>query len=319
MTQARPRSTFHGMRVLIAGANGHLGRQLVRAYAEAGFAVRALVRDPARLDRALSRFLEEVRPADVMKPQTLARICDDVDIVASAVGITRQRGRGLAQEVDLTGNIQLLHAAEAAGVGHFQKIAANFQPAVYFQADGVTPRYDVPLLSAALRFESFLREHATIPWTIIRSNGFFSDLKDVFDMACSGTVWSIGPAAARSNPIHEADVAEHFVHLAQTPRNGVEVIGGPDVLSIEEIARLAFDALANPRGKLRRVPDGLVAPVLGVLRHVSPATYSMLSFVRLNLLYDELIAPAVGTRRLRDSFAQLASARAASVALPARP
>ena len=294
------------MRVLVAGATGHLGRELLRAYSDAGHTVVALVRDPKGLARAgLTKYVSDVITADVTKAQALAGVCSGVDIVASALGITRQHGTLSVEDVDVGGNSNLLHAAEAAGVGHFQKIAANFRAEYYFKEDGVTPRVDVPILAAALKFEDYIRNHAKIPWTIIRSNGFFSDMKEVFEMARHGTVWGMGRAAARTNPIHQADVAEHFVKLALTPRNGLEKIGGPDVFTIAQIADEAFRALAI-KGKFRRAPMWTVDVALSGMKMFSKSTYNIVSFLRLNMEYDEMIAPSIGTRHLAGFFQELA-------------
>lgn len=295
------------MRVLVAGATGHLGRQLVRAYAEAGHHVTALVRDPRKLDNGgISQWVSESKRADVTKPETLAGVCNGMDVVASALGITRQRGPLSVKDVDVDGNAHLLRAAEAANVRHFQKIAANFRQSDYFKEDGETPRHDVPILAAALKIEDFIRKHAEIPWTIIRSNGFFSDVQEVFDMARRGTVWGMGSAAGRTNPIHEADVAEYFVQLVDTPRNDVVSIGGPDVFTVEQVATEAFAALGKS-GKFRRVPMWTVDVALAAMKVFSKPTYDIVSFLRINMQYDELIAPAVGRRHLPDFFRQLAS------------
>jgi hypothetical protein len=117
----------------------------------------------------------------------------------------------------------------------------------------------------------------------------------------------MGRAAGRTNPIHQGDVAEHFVKLADTPRNGLEKIGGRDVLSIEEIAREAFKALSIPDGKFRRVPMWVMSAALAGMKIFSKPTYNIMSFLRLNMLYEEMVAPQVGSRHLSDFFAQLAA------------
>ena len=77
-------------RVLVAGSTGYLGRFVVKECAARGWFVRALARSPEKLDHVRDG-LDEVVAGQVTRPETLTGVCDDIDVVFSSVGITRQK------------------------------------------------------------------------------------------------------------------------------------------------------------------------------------------------------------------------------------
>ena len=58
-------------RVLVTGATGYIGGRLIPALLEAGYQVRVLVRDPARLQGRSWLEQVEVVQGDVLQPETL--------------------------------------------------------------------------------------------------------------------------------------------------------------------------------------------------------------------------------------------------------
>ena len=77
-------------KVLVAGATGYLGRNVVKTLKDKGFWVRALGRDKARLD-PIEEFADELFIGEVTDPGSLDGLCDGIDIVFSLVGITWQK------------------------------------------------------------------------------------------------------------------------------------------------------------------------------------------------------------------------------------
>lgn len=98
------------MTVLVAGANGNLGRRIVRAMHQRGLNVRSGVRNPDGAPDSL-RALGEVVRADLDDPPSLRTACDDARVVVSAV----QGG----PEVIVDGQTRLLAAARDAGAERF--------------------------------------------------------------------------------------------------------------------------------------------------------------------------------------------------------
>lgn len=67
------------LRVLVTGATGYIGGRLVPQLLHAGYRVRVLARDPERLQGRAWVARVEVAQGDVLKPETLARVMEDVD------------------------------------------------------------------------------------------------------------------------------------------------------------------------------------------------------------------------------------------------
>jgi uncharacterized protein YbjT (DUF2867 family) len=105
--------------VLVAGATGGTGQEVVEQALAQGLRVRALVRDEAK---ARMLFGDRVQYAvgDVREPRTLKRAVKGVGQVISALGANVQRDPENSPElVDYAGVKALAEAAKAAGVSQF--------------------------------------------------------------------------------------------------------------------------------------------------------------------------------------------------------
>ncbi|HHC29074.1 MAG TPA: NAD-dependent epimerase/dehydratase family protein, partial [Rhodobacterales bacterium] len=105
-------------RVLIAGATGYLGRHLVTDFRAHGWYVIALVRSATKARRA-GLEADAMIEGEATRPADLAGIMDGVNLVVSALGITRQKDGLSYRDVDFHANANLLTEAERAGVGRF--------------------------------------------------------------------------------------------------------------------------------------------------------------------------------------------------------
>ncbi|MGD9329084.1 MAG: SDR family oxidoreductase, partial [Cyclobacteriaceae bacterium] len=186
-------------KVLVAGATGYLGRYLVRALNTHGHQVRALARNPEKLDD-LNGIVDQVIQAEITQADTLKGICQDVDVVISSIGITRQKDGLKYMDVDYQANKNLLDEAINAGVKKFIYVSVLNGP--LFR--------DLKMIEAKERFADELISSG-IDYAIIRPNGFFSDITEVLNMAREGKVYLIGDGLYKSNPIHGQDLAEFIV------------------------------------------------------------------------------------------------------------
>lgn len=275
-------------RVLVAGATGYLGRHVVSALKARGCTVRALVRPSKRVEGADEHF-----EAEVTRPETLLGACDGVDAVFSALGITRQKDPVDYVDVDYGANIALMDEAVDAGARRFGVIAAVGQDVCR----------NLELVASKERFISELAS-APIDGLVVRATGFFRDIEEVLGMARRGRVLLFGSGRARSNPVHGADVAEACVDaLLGTDRE--VAVGGPDVYTWEEIARLAFAALGR-RPRILRVPAPVARAALLAMRPFNARAYDIAAFV-LRMSTHDILAPGRGTRSLTAFFDELAA------------
>lgn len=143
------------MRVLVTGATGRIGRHLVRALAEAGHAVRALVlpRDEAAADLAPDA---EVVFGRLEEPASLGPAVDGVDAVFHLAGALTSRGCREEEfvRVNVQGTYHLLKAVRDRGrePAHFVYASSD---AVYFEKPDEDARYlpvdeDYPLMSGSV-------------------------------------------------------------------------------------------------------------------------------------------------------------------------
>ncbi|GCB59521.1 MULTISPECIES: NAD-dependent epimerase/dehydratase family protein [Rhodococcus erythropolis group] len=110
--------------VLVAGATGYMGRYLVRELHRRGYRVKGLVRSRERAEQrgefgapSLLGLVDEWVVADVGNGSEMDGLCDGVDRVVSALGVTRQRAD--PWDIDFRANLRLLALAERSAVSSF--------------------------------------------------------------------------------------------------------------------------------------------------------------------------------------------------------
>lgn len=225
----------HQPTVLVVGATGYLGGHLIRAFHDAGYTVHALARNPDKLGQ-LSDYIDAVHVGEATKPESLRGVCRDIDLVISALGITRQRDGLSYLDVDYQANRNVLGEAMREGVKHF----------AYVHVLNAEKMPGVAMAAAKAKFARELDE-APIQSTIICPSGFYSDLAEILTMAEKSRVYLFGDGEARISPIDGADLATACVNAVEKKQTWVN-IGGPEALSQNDIASLAFATLGlRPR------------------------------------------------------------------------
>lgn len=283
--------------VFIAGASGYLGRHLVQTFIDRRWHVRALVRDAAGA-RAAGLIAHEVIEAEATDPATLRGLMAGSDLVVSSLGITRQADGLTYRAVDYQANLNLLTEALSAGVPRF----------AYVHVLGADRMAGVPLVDAKQAFVTAL-QGAAIQSTVIAPTGYFSDMNDVLDMAQAGRVWLFGDGQQRLNPIHGADLAAASLDAIEAGRDWID-IGGPEVMTQTDMARLAFEALNAPV-RITCLPDGLRRAALAVLPWVTPRRVHGPAQFFLTAMAQDMVAPCYGDRRLGAHFRQVIAERTA--------
>jgi len=278
--------------VFIAGATGYLGRYLCAEYRRRGYQVTALVRDRTRAGDLSADTLVE---AEATRPDTLRGIMAGTDLVVSALGITRQADGLTYADVDFGANLNLLREAERAGVGRFAYVHV-------LNADAMR---QVPLVRAKADFVDALTASA-LPSTVIAPSGYFSDMGDFLAMARSGRVWLFGAGDHRINPIHGADLAQAVAETTEGGQDWLDV-GGPDVFTHDDLARLAFAALNRP-AKITHLPDGLRRMALALLPRLTPRRIHGPAQFFLTAMASDMVGERRGVHHLADHFATLVQA-----------
>ncbi|MBD1262222.1 SDR family oxidoreductase [Maribacter polysiphoniae] len=275
-------------KVLLAGATGYLGRHIAKELELRNISTRILVRNTGKA-KGLSSESATVIQAEVTKPETLKGLFSGVDTVISTVGITRQKDGLTYWDVDYQVNVNLLKEAMASGVSKF----------IYVSVLNGNLHRNLKIMEAK---ESFVDELVAsgLQYTIVRPNGFFSDMKDFLEMARKGKVYLFGNGEQKFNPIHGKDLAIACVDAIEN--ENIEInIGGPDIMTQNEVAEMALLASGNPINIIH-LPHWLRRLIIWTLRtFTSSKTYGPIEFF-LTLMAEDAIAPRYGSHRLSTFF-----------------
>src|SRR5690349_14874572 len=103
------------MKLLVTGATGKVGSRLVKRLARRGHEVRALVRDPSRLEARDA----ETSIGDLLDPGSLVAAVRGVDAVVHCAAFFRGATEAQAHATNDQGTRHLAEAARAAGVKRF--------------------------------------------------------------------------------------------------------------------------------------------------------------------------------------------------------
>lgn len=275
-------------KVLIAGATGYLGHFVAKAFKDKNYYTKVLVRHPEKFKQKADLIVQ----AEVTKPETLHGICDDIDIVFTTVGITKQKEGLTYHDVDFQANLNLLNEAIKSRVKKF----------VYVSVLNGEKFRNLKICEEKERFVEELKKSG-LDYVIIRPNGYFSDMGEYLQMAQKGRVYLFGNGNNQINPISGKDLAECCVSATDGTEKEVAV-GGSQTFTHNEIAKLAFEVAGKPE-KITHIPLWLVNGMLNLSRLLlSSKTYGPFEFVA-TILSHNMIAPPYGNDKLRDYFEEL--------------
>lgn len=294
--------------ILVTGATGFVGAEILRRASRRGWRVRGLARQPEKAE-ALGRLPHvELFRADINDPPELDEAMVDVEAVVHLVGIiVPVRNQGF-EEVHVVGTRNVLEAARRAGVRRFVHMSALGVE----QGKGLTAYFDTKW-----RAEQTVREAvwgSDLAATIFRPSLIYGPDDKFFNQLARVVRWSpVVPLPAGGSqqfqPVWVGDVAECFlqaVRAESTPRDTYEV-GGPEVLTLHEVV----DVLAGILRKHRAVVPLPVAPLrlaAGVAEKVfprPPLTRDQLKMLELPSVVDPKALRAL-TRDFEIEHARLA-------------
>ncbi len=279
-------------RVLVTGANGHLGRRTLARIAALGAQARAVVRSEraAAVVRELPEKVE-VAVLDYADVDALADAARGCDAAVHYVGILKEGARSRYADAH-EGTCRAL--AEAAARAGLRRI-------VYPSILGARPDSPNACLASKGRAERILLEGA-VPAVILRVPMVLGPGDDasraLLRQATAGRVFAVRGGASLEQPIDAEDVVSAVI--AALSRPGLEGaaldLAGPESLPRRELlARVA--ALHGRSLRVRAVPRPLVDAAAAVLERVSqdpPITRAMLGVLE----HDDAIDPLPSCERL---------------------
>lgn len=274
-------------KILLAGGTGYLGRYIAAELLKQAYPTRLIVRNKASANFDTSKF--EIIEVQVTQAETIGSAFEGVDVVISTLGITRQKDGLTYMDVDYQANKNLLDAAKKAGVKKF----------IYIGVLNGEKLKGIKIIDAKEKFVAALKVSG-MDYTVIRPNGFFSDMRDFLDMGKGGRVYLFGHGNYKLNPIHGADLAELCVDAIEGTETKIEV-GGPEILSHNQLALLALKAHGK-KIKITHLPDWIRRATIFLTRtFTSQKIYGPIEFFMTAMASDN-IAPQYGKHRLEDFF-----------------
>jgi NADH dehydrogenase len=235
--------------ILVAGATGVLGSEIVRRLLARGEKVRAMVRStskPESVDR-LRKAGAEIVVADLKDPESLGPACAGATAVISGVTtiLTSQPGDSF-EATDGEGNKALIDAARKAGVKKFVFVSFDAKDAP-----------EAPLPRAKLAAEEHLRKSG-LDYTILHPSLFFESWLGpmLFADPAAGTAKVYGPGKQKIRYVAVADVAELAVQSLSSPAASKATIpfGGPEEISQRDAVAI-FEEAFGKKFAVTEVPE----------------------------------------------------------------
>jgi uncharacterized protein YbjT (DUF2867 family) len=213
--------------ILVAGASSKPGQKLIPMLVDKGYQVRALTRNPQKLDFAHLTGVEIIE-GDMRQPDTLLRACEGADAVVSSVTAVVRVGDNHVHSVDDAGNRLLVEAARRSGVKRF----------VFVSAYGAAKDHTVDFFRIKYRVEEYIKS-SQVPYTILRPTAFMETwCARLGRQVMNGeTVTVFGNGKNPINFISAEDVAKFIVFALEDPClcNQTLTIGGPQNLMFDEV------------------------------------------------------------------------------------
>jgi uncharacterized protein YbjT (DUF2867 family) len=284
------------MNILVTGASGFVGHNTVQRLVKKGKSVRALVRNVAKAQEQLAAVADQIEivPGDVTEPHSLTSAMQDITAVVHLVAIALEKGKQTYETINYQGTINVVDAANQAGVGRFINMSQN-------GADSSLPyRF---LKSKGLAQEYVAQQAPN--WTALRPSSIFGPQDEFFNAIArlarlTPLIYPlIGGGTAEFQPVSVDDVAEAIVRaLDDDTTIGQELgLGGPEELTLGEIERRILKTM-NMRRLLFPAPVWLLrAPVFVMERTLpgTPVTTSLLDLLSVpNIVPDNALVNQFG-------------------------
>ncbi len=216
------------MKVLLAGAFGHLGTDILHSLVDGGYEV--IAADVVTGEPDFTGFTP--LKINLTDKDAVKGICDGVDVVVTTVGLTKASETLTPYDIDYGANKNLLDEALRAGVKNFAYVS------VLKASEG----RHIPMLDAKAMIEEELRK-CGITYTIFRPTGYFYDTAHIFQPKVeAGKVTLLKTKTpVKCNVIDTRDFADYIVEHMTDDKKEYDV-GGTEIYTYEEIAKMFFAA-----------------------------------------------------------------------------
>ena len=266
--------------IVVTGGSGYIGSYIVWELVKAGEQVRVMVHNTerAKQEGRLAGLPVEWVQGDVTRPETLAAAMQGASAVIHTVAIAIEKGGRTYEEINFTGTVNVVDAAKAAGVQRFLNMCQ-------LGADSSLP---YRFLASKGKAQEYVAQSG-LDWTAFRPSSVWGP-EDEFANSFARLIPLtpiifpiIGDENARFESVYVGDVAATVVKTLHDPTTMHQEyeLGGPEILTLEEIERRTLRALGKKR-KLIHMPMGLIRLAvtgMGTLLPSPPVTRSLLELL----------------------------------------
>jgi NADH dehydrogenase len=241
-----------------------------------------LVRDRKRAEQEsrLQGLAVELVEADVTQPKTLESGFEGGEAVIHTVAIAIEKSNLKYEEINAQGTFNVLEAAKAAGIRRFINISQL----------GADSKIPYRFLASKGKAQEYVAKSG-LDWTAFRPSviwGPEDEFANTFAKLVPLTpiIFPIVDQHAKFQPVWVDDVAEAVVKALDDPTTFQQEyeLGGPEILSLEEIERRTLRAIGAkrifvpfPRPLLK-----LVVSIMESLLPSPPVTKSLLELLQVN-------------------------------------
>lgn len=279
--------------IYITGGSGFLGSHIVKSLIEQGRDVRVLVRNRERAETEgrLAGLPVHWVDGDVTKPESLPEGLRGVGQIIHTAAIAIERGQATYEEVNHQGTVNLVDAAKQAGIQRFVNLSQL----------GADPDLPYRFLASKGRAQEYVAQSG-LDWTAFRPSviwGPEDEFANIFARLIPITPIIfpiIGGEDARFQPVWVEDVAAAAIASLDDPATIEKEfeLGGPEVLTLEEIERRVLQAIDAHRIMLR-FPMPLLRFAVKVMENTlpnPPVTSSLLELLQVENVTSENALPS---------------------------
>jgi NADH dehydrogenase len=255
--------------ILVTGGSGYLGSHIVRQLVEAGKAVRVMVHNRARAEHEgrLSGLPVTWVEADITQPETLDQALEGIEAIIHTVAIAIEKRGRTYESINYQGTVNLVDAATRVGIRRLVNISQL----------GASADLPYRFLASKGRAQAYVAQ-SNLDWTAFRPSviwGPEDEFANTFAKLVPLTPLIfpiVGGEDARFEPVWVGDVAASVIKAIDDPTTfGVEYeLGGPEVLTLEEIERRTLEAL-NARRWMIPFPLPLLRLIVTLMEALLPA------------------------------------------------
>lgn len=271
------------MKVVLAGAFGNLGIEILKSLVAKDYEVVAAGRKEKKIEGLEGKYT--FFPIDVQNSESLKGLCDGADVLITTVGLTGASASLTAYDVDYQGNLNLLNEAKRAGVKCFNYISV-------IDCDHADAK-KVPMLNAKYMLEQELQKSG-MNYVIYRPTGYFYDILKVFRPYIEKGEMQLlkGFGTVKANVVDCPDFAEFIVEHMNDANRTYEV-GGKETYTYEEMAKLCFDAAGKPT-VIKYVPKFMFNVLANLPKIKKEGKHDIILFSQFTLCHDLVGKDVVG-------------------------